>query len=248
MNPATETIAAAALERAVAWVRGQIVRDRNNRYSLVRDWPLPAARCSWWPDVAAWESPLLRIERQAPGVVVVTVRAYHSTTADNICDGATLSPDTIPGILPAALFHDPWYYVAPVPLFDAAATYAVGDYVRRDGRVWRCVAEGVWEPAAAPKTYERIADLVGVSRRTARQFGDALFWSIARAGGCPWIVAELYYLGIRIGYPIVRPFLGAALAALLAAGAAGCIAQGCDGTFIDPTEYTPPLYVQEVAP
>ena len=211
----TETIAAGALERAVQWVRGQIARDRNNRYSLLRDWTLPAARCSWWPDtVSDWSSPLLRIERAAPGVVVVTVRAYRSTAADNICDGATLSPDSIPGILPAALFHDPWYYRGP------------GD---------------------AAKTYERIAAAAGVSPRTARKFGDALFWAIARAGGCPALVAWAYYAGIRIGYPIVRPFLGALLAALLAAGAAGCIAQGCAGTFLDPTEYTPPLYIREAS-
>jgi len=208
----SETIAAAALARAVEWVRTQIVRDRENRYSLLRDWTLPAARCSWWPDdVASWESPLLRIERQAPGVVVVTVRAYHSTAADNICDGATLSPDQIPGILPAALFHDPYYY----------------------------------RSADGHKTFEAIAVACGVSSRTARRFGDQLFRSIARAGGCSWIVAELYYIGIRVGYPLVRPFIVALLAAgLLAGGCAGC----SDGTFIDPTEYTPPLYVQEVAP
>lgn len=207
----SEIIAAAALERAVDWVRTQIVRDRENRYSLLRDWTLPAARCSWWPDyVAGWESPLLRIERQAPGVVVVTVRAYHSTAEDNICDGATLSPDKIPGILPAALFHDPWYY---------------------------CVAAGC-------KTFEAVATACGVSSRTARRFGDQLFRSIARAGGCPWIVAECYYLGIRIGYPIVRPFIVALLAAgLLAGGCAGC----SDGTFLDPSEYTPPLYIREAS-
>ena len=203
-----EILAADALRRAIDWVRGQIVRDRLNRYSLRRDWTLPAARCSWWPDaLPLWESPLLRIERMAPGVVRVTVRAYTSSAADNVCDGATLSPDTIPGILPAALFHDPWYYRGP------------------DGR----------------KSFEAVADACLVSRRTARRFGDQLFRSIARAGGCSWIVAQLYYLGIRIGYPIVRPFIVALVAAgLLAGGCAGC----SDGTFIDPSDYHPPLYIQ----
>ena len=208
----TDLIAADALRRAVEWVRGQIARDRANRYSLRRDWTLPAARCSWWPDaLPSWESPLIRIERAAPGVVRVTVRAYTSSAADNICDGATLSPDTIPGILPAALFHDPWYYRGP------------------DGR----------------KSFEAVASAAGVSRRTARRFGDQLFRSIARAGGCSRLVADLYYIGIRIGYPIVRPFIVALVAAgLLAGGCAGC----SDGTFLAPSEYTPPVYVQEVAP
>lgn len=207
----SEIIAADALRRAIAWVRGQVRRDRENRYSLLRDWRLPAARCGWWPDsLPRWDSPLISLERNAPGIVTVTVHAYTSTAADNVCDGATLSPDSLPGILPAALFHDPYYYRFP------------GD----------------------AKTYERIAAAAGVRPRVARRFGDRLFRSIARAGGCPWIVAEAYYLGIRIGYPIVRPFIAAALAALLVGGCAGC----SDGTFLDPTEYTPPLYVREATP
>lgn len=207
----SEIIAADALRRAVEWVRGQVARDRENRYSLLRDWQLPAAFCSFWPDdVGGWETDLLRIERVASGIVRVTVKAYHSTAADNICDGATLSPDTLPGILPAALFHDPWYY-------------------RRAGGV---------------KSFEALAELLGVKPRVTRQFGDALFYSIARAGGCSRLVAWLYYAGIRIGYPIVKPFIAAAIVALLAGGCAGCIGTGDDGTFVDPSQFTPPTWEQ----
>lgn len=207
----TEIIAADALRRAVEWVRGQVARDRENRYSLLRDWQLPAAFCSFWPDdVGGWETDVLRIERVASGIVRVTVKAYHSTAADNICDGATLSPDTIPGILPAALFHDPWYY-------------------KRTGGL---------------KSFEALAELLGVKPRVTRKFGDALFYSIARAGGCSRVVAWLYYAGIRVGYPIVRPFIAAALVALLAGGCAGCIGAGDDGTFVDPGEFTSPAWEQ----
>lgn len=207
----TEIIAADALRRAVEWVRGQVARDRENRYSLLRDWQLPAAFCSFWPDdIGGWETDLLRIERVASGIVRVTVKAYHSTAADNICDGATLSPDKLPGILPAALFHDPWYY-------------------RRTGGL---------------KSFEALAELLGVKPRVTRKFGDALFYSIARAGGCPRLVAWLYYAGIRVGYPIVKPFIAAAIVALLAGGCAGCIGAGDDGTFVDPGEFTPPAWEQ----
>ena len=207
----SEIIAADALRRAVQWVRGQVARDRENRYSLLRDWQLPAAFCSFWPDdIGGWETDLLRIERVASGIVRVTVKAYHSTAADNICDGATLSPDTLPGILPAALFHDPWYY-------------------RRAGGV---------------KSFEALAELLGVKPRVTRKFGDALFYSIARAGGCSRFVAWLYYAGIRVGYPIVKPFIAAAIVALLAGGCAGCIGQGEDGTFVDPSQFTPPAWEQ----
>ena len=207
----TEILAADALARAVKWVCGQVRKDRENRYSLLRDWKLPAAFCSFWPDdVGGWETDLLRVERVASGVVVVTVKAYHSTASDNICDGATLSPDKLPGILPAALFHDPWYY-------------------RRAGGL---------------KSFEALAELLGVKPRVTRKFGDALFYSIARAGGCSWLVAHLYHFGIRVGYPVVRPFIAAALVALLAGGCAGCVSQGDDGTFLDPGDFVPPAWEQ----
>ena len=107
-------IAAAVLKPAVEGVRGQIRRDRENRYSLLRDWTLPATVCSFWPDeLSGWQSPLFRISRLSHGAVSITVRAYQSSAEDNVCDGATLAPDTPPGILPAALFHDPWYYSFP---------------------------------------------------------------------------------------------------------------------------------------
>ena len=208
---AEPAIIAAALRPAIEWVRGQIRRDRENRYSLLRDWTLPAAICSFWPDsLAGWQSPLVRISRLDKGAVSITIRAYQSTKEDNICDGATLSPDTIPGILPAALFHDPWY----------------------------CETDG----PKSRRTYELLADEIGVPRKTLRRFGDRIFYSIATAAGCPRIVAWFYYAGIRVGYPIVRPFIVAFLAASLAVGCAGCL--GSDGRFIDPDTYHPPAWEQ----
>ena len=210
---AESRIAAAALKRAVEWVKKQVRKDRENRYSLLHDWRLPACRCSFWPDdIGHWETDLLRIERNAPGIVSITVKAYQSTAEENICDGATLSPDDIPGILPAALFHDPWYC--------------------RDAR------DGM-------QTFEALAFMLGVSSRTTRKFGDALFYSIARAGGCNRFVAACYYAGIRIGYPLVKPFLSALAAFLLAlavGGCAGCVGPGDDGTFLDPSEFQFPTW------
>ena len=175
MSDRPKTPAEAALSVAVEWARGAIRRDAQNRYSLTEDWTLPAAHCSFWPDeVTGWESPLFRIEKAALRIVAVTVRAYQSTPDNNVCDGATLSPDNIPGILPAALFHDPWYC-----------------RIKGDGA----------------KQFELLADALKVPRKAARKFGDGLFYAIARAGGCPWIVAQLYHFGIRVGYPAVRPFL-----------------------------------------
>lgn len=215
MSGADAKLAAAVLKPAVEWVRGQIRRDRDNRYSLVRDWTLPAVVCSFWPDsLAGWQTPLFRISRLGNGAVSITVRAYQSSAEDNICDGATLSPDTIPGIVPAALFHDPWYYTAP------------GD---------------------KQKQYELLAAEIGQPASVLRQFGDALFYSIARAGGCPRVVAWMYYIGIRVGYPIVKPFIAAFLAASLAVGCAGCVSPGDDGTFLDPGDYQPPAW-EQVAP
>lgn len=206
-----QKIIAAALKPAVEWVRGQILRDRENRYSLLRDWTLPAVCCSFWPDeLSGWQSPLIRISRLAPGVVSITIKAYQSTAGENICDGATLSPDTVPGILPAALFHDPWY----------------------------CETGG----KRSRRTYELLADEIGVPRKTLRKFGDAIFYSIATAAGCPRVVAWFYYAGIRVGYPVVKPFIVALILTSLAAGCAGCI--GPDGRFLDPGDYQPPTWEQ----
>jgi hypothetical protein len=205
-------LAASVLKPAAEWVRCQIRRDRENRYSLLRDWTLPAVRCSYWPDaVTGWQTPLFRISKLDRGVVSITIKAYQSTEDDNICDGATLSPDRLPGILPAALFHDPWYCRLPK---DSA------------------------------KQYEILADALGVPRKRLRSFGDNLFYSIAVAGGCPRWLAWAYHAGIRVGYPIVKPFLAAVLAAFLAVGCSGCVAPGDDGTFLDPGDYQPPEWEQ----
>ena len=120
-------LAAAVLKPAVEWVRGQIRKDRENRYSLLRDWTLPATVCSFWPDaLAGWQSPLLRVSRLDKGAVSITVKAYQSTPEENICDGATLSPDTIPGILPAAPHRARGKVAAPVPGRYAAASHSEG--------------------------------------------------------------------------------------------------------------------------
>lgn len=204
----------AALRPAVEWVRGQIARDRENRYSLLRDWTLPAVRCSFWPDaVTGWQTPLFKISKLNKGAISVTVKAYHSDAEHNVCDGATLSPDTPPGILPAALFHDPWYCTLP---------------------------------GASAKQYEILADVLRVPRKTLRKFGDDLFYAIAVAGCCPRWLAWLYHLGIRVGYPLVRPFLVALfyagiVAVGLSAGCAGCMI-GPDGTFYNPGDYQPPAW------
>lgn len=220
MKTSVESISAEALAAAIKWGRKQVKRDVDNRYSLLHDWQLPAALCTFWPLSApeTVETPLIRAHRVADGVIVLTVRAYESTAERNICDGCTMSPDTVRGVLPAAIFHDPWYY----------ADESEGS---KDTR----------------RQYEIIADEIGVKRATLRKFGDRLFYSIGRAAGGSFLALHLYYYGIRLGYPLyrlARPFLAIIVAALLSGGCAGCILPGEDGTFLDPPLYAPPDFVQ----
>ena len=204
---------AAAIRPAIGWIREQIRRDAANRYSLLADWSLPACRCSWWPDsIPVWESDLFRIERVAPGIVAVTVRAYESTAERNVCDGATMSPDTPAGVLPAAIFHDPWYFRES----------------DEEPRQYELVARACGVSARKAK---RFGDVLFYAIGTAAGGSRALL-------RCYYLGIRI---GTPL-YHLLKPFLAVAVAAgLLAGGCTGCIGPGDDGTFIDPGLYVPPL-------
>jgi len=96
---------------AIRFVGGLVARDQANRYSLLTDWHLPKTKCEFWGGSGVYESELFRIE--PVGVeqrVRITIKAYHSTKEHNVCDGASLSPDSPKGVLDAAIMHDPAYY------------------------------------------------------------------------------------------------------------------------------------------
>ena len=207
---------AAALKPAVRWVRDRIRADAANRYSLLEDWPLPAAFCSWWPDsIPVWESEFFRIERVAHGVVAVTVKAYESTAERNVCDGATMAPDSPEGVLPAAIFHDPWYYREND---DAPRQYEL-------------VARACGVSARKAKKFgDVLFYAIGTAAGGSRLLLHCYYWGI-RVG------TPLYHL--------LRPFFALAVAALLlSGGCSGCISQGDDGTFLDPGRYAPPSYAK----
>lgn len=178
----------AALAITVGWVRKQIAKDAANRYSLLADWTLPACRCSFWPDaVDEAETALFRISRLERGTIQITVKAYTSTAERNICDGATMSPDTVRGVLPAAMFHDPWYYA------DESAAE------RR--RQYEIIADSI---GAKARELRRFGD------RLFYSIGRA-------AGGSRLALSAYYYgirIGYPL-YRLLKPFLVAAVASSL---------------------------------
>jgi len=82
-----------------------IRRDQANRYALLEDWTLPLVDRL----LPAYDGPLIRVEPVAESRQSrITVKAY----GPEICDGATLAPDSPRGVVAATLLHDPWYLEA----------------------------------------------------------------------------------------------------------------------------------------
>ena len=96
----------------IRFIGGLIAKDQSNRYSLLSDWHLPKTKCDFWSETGVYDSELFHIEpvQGEPGWVRITIKAYISTKEKNICDGASMSPDSPKGVLDAAIMHDPAYY------------------------------------------------------------------------------------------------------------------------------------------
>lgn len=100
---AYEKIAAGALKL----LKSAIQKDAANRYSLLVDWTFIVNR-----DLPPFENSLFEIKPFGftdSGMAWLTVKAYTSTAENNICDGASMAPDTPKGVVEGTLFHDPWY-------------------------------------------------------------------------------------------------------------------------------------------
>lgn len=82
-----------------------IKKDFNNRYSLTEDWLLPPVKV----DLPEYDDDFISIAPLGNGTSLIMVYAYQSDAQHDYCDGASLFPDKVRGVLPAALFHDMWY-------------------------------------------------------------------------------------------------------------------------------------------
>ncbi len=81
-------------------------KDAENRYSLLEDWRIPkiARHAKMYP-LPNFENAYFRFENGN----TITVKAYESTSENNVCDGASFAPDSPSGVIAGAMFHDPWY-------------------------------------------------------------------------------------------------------------------------------------------
>lgn len=82
-----------------------IKKDLNNRYSLTEDWLLPPVKF----DLPEYDDEFISIAPLGNGTSLIMVYAYQSDAQHNYCDGASMFPDKVKGVLPASLFHDMWY-------------------------------------------------------------------------------------------------------------------------------------------
>lgn len=97
-----------AFSAAISFVKKQIEKDQNNRYSLLAEWKLPTINCSGICDPFSWEGEYFRITKVSETSISIIVKPYHSSDEHPICDGCSLSPD-LRGCIEGAIFHDPWY-------------------------------------------------------------------------------------------------------------------------------------------
>jgi hypothetical protein len=172
--------------------RAAYQRDRDNRYSLLEPWPLPAIL----RDLPPYCGPLVRFEPVGPGRTRLTVLPYDG----DICDGASLAPDWPAGVVPAALLHDPLY--GEIPAIARAwgwtedqvrqlADEIFGDVLRR----WRVERKttrlGRWAAASrfglAATYYSAVRHAGGLFRAHAKRLpllAVVACLSLSGCGGC----------------------------------------------------------------
>lgn len=103
-----EELVKKAFSAAIAYAKKQIKVDKENRYSLLKEWELPTIKCGGICPAFNYENEHLRIIKTGEDTISVTVKPYESTPENDVCDGCSMSPD-IRGCLEGAIFHDPWY-------------------------------------------------------------------------------------------------------------------------------------------
>lgn len=82
-----------------------VKKDLGKRYSLLEDWLLPPVAM----DLPEYDDGWISIMPMGDGTTLILVYAYTSDKDHDYCDGASLFPDNVKGVLPGAIFHDIWY-------------------------------------------------------------------------------------------------------------------------------------------
>lgn len=154
--------------------------DRRNRYSLLEPWELPLIDRL----LPYYWGRFIRIEPQGTtGKTRITVMPYHG----DVCDGASLAPDKPKGVIPAALFHDPWYMEIPeiAEAWDwpQAKVRRLGDEIfstimqRAEGSklVVRIYYNAIWHFGGLYRAAKKVFVVVAFC---------AVFASLAGCGGC----------------------------------------------------------------
>ncbi len=220
---AEAALAAAALAgaspAALAVMRALYEADRANVYANPRDVPFVIrARLPPYDGLYFRFSP----DKAGGAYTGAVLKAYgpRAPGGGSVCDGATMAPDGLAGVVPAAGLHDPGYLeIDAIAAAWHAAPYNPGPNFKRDW-IARLSARGAptWTPA------------------DVRQLMDALFGDTLRKAGGRRAVVRLYYSAVRALGGIFRG-LAARPAALSLALAALSLA-GCSGGCMAPPDIT----------
>lgn len=151
-------------------------KDRANRYALREPWTLPVLDL----DLPAYDGPYIQVQPLGFGQSQITVKPFDG----DICDGATLAPDSPRGVIPAALFHDPWYLeIAAI----AAAWGWTEKAVRNlgDDILSTVILRAGGEPLIARIYYNWVWYLGGAFRSVSRLLHAlCIALALASLGGC----------------------------------------------------------------
>lgn len=169
------------LKHSVEQLKKAIEKDLAARYSLNEDWKIPV----WlrFPETE-FEYFEFRDRRNEDGNIIgsyIIEKKYKSTKENNVCDGATLSPNKIKGIEPAAVYHDPWHLNK-------------SNFVK----AWKGKKIQVYNSSG------NIVATIEPTEKNIIKIGDDIFENIIRAEDGSPRIARLYYNGVRYGYPLFR--------------------------------------------
>ena len=226
MTKAEKEAALAILKGCLAKLKALVKADAANRYSLREPVTFPPSLFPGWDSCEKYAGEIVVIEpTDNPNAVLLTLNAYESTTEKNICDGASMSPDTPKGVREAAIMHDPVYL----------ERWQIAEHLASRGKFQ--------SSKDAERAVRRWAD--GLFRQIVEAEGGSPFIG--------WAYYRGIRFGFPL-YQIIKPFIRAVVLVAFGVAVAGAAGGGCampedaPGHFVGDWDsiYTSPAWVQTV--
>jgi hypothetical protein len=175
------------------YVRAQLRKDANNRYSLLAEWILPSLRNRRELPIGEYRGEIVNAICDG-SALLVWYNPFTSTADNSICDGASCFPDRFLGVnlIPGAIAHDTWYRemekIAAAFGVEVSVVRAVGDDIFKSVNL----AENEGKPFApfvSSMTYYGVRAFGGIYHRRHIATATALVALSLAAAGCAGCVS-----------------------------------------------------------